>query len=189
MTDDLISRQEAICALGYRPMVWSRKDEYTLGQRDQYDADKFAIEHLESVQPNKGKWADDYREALVNVSKGQDPYSVIGNYILNHVTAIEDIIAVIQIDGIIINELYMVDVDADGYFYWDNDWWEGEEDVALLDFFPVSDAEPPERKKGKWIDDTYCSICGWANEVESGFIGSVKGFKFCPNCGKGMEHD
>ena len=47
----------------------------------------------------------------------------------------------------------------------------------------------PERKKGKWIDDTYCSICGWANEVESGFIGSVEGFNFCPNCGKEMEHD
>ena len=35
----------------------------------------------------------------------------------------------------------MADADADGYFYWKSDWWEGEEDVALLDFFPVSDAE------------------------------------------------
>ena len=80
-------------------------------------------------------------KTLVNVNKGQDAYSVIGNYILNHVTAIEDMIAVIQINGVIIKELYMVDVDADGYFYWKSDWWEGEEDVALLDFFPVSDAE------------------------------------------------
>ena len=44
------------------------------------------------------------------------------------------------------NELYMIDMDADGYFYWGSDWWEGEEDVALLDFFPVSDAE-----RIKWI--------------------------------------
>lgn len=80
-------------------------------------------------------------KVLVNVNKGQDAYSVIGNYILNHVTAIEDMIAVIQINGVIIKELYMVDVDADGYFYWKSDWWEGEEDVALLNFFPVSDAE------------------------------------------------
>lgn len=80
-------------------------------------------------------------KTLVNVSKGQDPYSVIGNYISNHVTAIEDMIAVIKINGVVTKELYMVDVDADGYFYWKNDWWEGEEDVALLDFFPVSDAE------------------------------------------------
>ena len=87
-------------------------------------------------------------KTLVNVNKGQDPYSIIGNYILNHVTAIEDMIAVIQINGIIIKELYMVDVDADGYFYWKSDWWEGEEDVALLDFFPVSDAE---RNQMEWI--------------------------------------
>lgn len=81
------------------------------------------------------------QDTLVNVSKGQDAYNVIGNYISNHVTAIEDMIAIIRINGVIIKELYMVDVDADGYFYWKSDWWEGEEDVALLDFFPVSDAE------------------------------------------------
>jgi hypothetical protein len=41
----------------------------------------------------------------------------------------------------------MVDMEADGYFYWKSDWWEGEEDVALIDFFPVSEAERPQ----KWI--------------------------------------
>ena len=41
----------------------------------------------------------------------------------------------------------------------------------------------PERKTGKWIDDAYCSECGWVNEVEPGFIGSVKCFNFCPKCG------
>ena len=45
----------------------------------------------------------------------------------------------------------------------------------------------PERKKGKWIDDTFCSECGWTHEVESGFIGSVKQFSFCPNCGADMR--
>jgi len=86
-------------------------------------------------------------KTLVNVNKGQDAYSVIGNYISNHITAIEDMIAVIRIDGCITNELYMVDMEADGYFYWKSDWWEGEEDVALIDFFPVSEAERPQ----KWI--------------------------------------
>lgn len=85
-------------------------------------------------------------KTLVSVNKGEDAYSVIGDYILNHITAIEDMIAVIQINGVIIKELYMVDVDVDGYFYWKSDWWEGEEDVNLLDFFPVSDAE-----RFKWI--------------------------------------
>ena len=84
------------------------------------------------------------RKTLVNVNKGQDAYSVIGNYISNHITAIEDMIAVIRIDGCITNELYMVDMETDGYFYWKSDWWEGEEDVALIDFFPVSEAERPQ---------------------------------------------
>lgn len=44
----------------------------------------------------------------------------------------------------------------------------------------------PKRKKGKWIDDTYCSECGWVHTTEPGFIGSVEGFNFCPNCGAAM---
>ena len=46
--------------------------------------------------------------------------------------------------------------------------------------------EQPERPKGKWVHNIYCSECGWANEVEPGFVGSVKGFNFCPNCGADM---
>lgn len=45
----------------------------------------------------------------------------------------------------------------------------------------------PERIRGKWIDDTYCSECGWVHTVEPGFIGSVKGFNYCPNCGADMR--
>ena len=86
-------------------------------------------------------------KTLVNVNKGQDAYSVIGNYISNHITAIEDMIAVIRINGCLTNQLYMVDVEAVGYFYWEKDWWEGEEDIALIDFFPVSEAERPQ----EWI--------------------------------------
>ena len=47
----------------------------------------------------------------------------------------------------------------------------------------------PEGKKGKWIDNTYCSECGWVNQVEPGFVGLVKGFNFCPNCGANMSGD
>lgn len=78
---------------------------------------------------------------MLKVPYGQDPYNVIGQYIQNHITAIEDMIAVIQVNEVIMNELYMVDMNADGYFYWKSDWWEGEEKVALLDYFPVSEAE------------------------------------------------
>ena len=46
--DDLISRQEAIAALGERPMSWT-DSEYELGSRNQFDTDRLAIETVPSV--------------------------------------------------------------------------------------------------------------------------------------------
>ena len=80
---------------------------------------------------------------MLKVPYGQDPYSVIGKYIRDHITVIEDIIAVIEIDDITTNQLFMVDMNEENYFIWDNDWYEGEKDVALIDFFPVSEAINP----------------------------------------------
>ena len=85
---------------------------------------------------------------MIKVKKGQDPYSVIGQYIRDHVSAIEDMIAVIEIDGVETSELFMVDMTVDGYFIWKSDWYEGGENVVLIDFFPVSDACNP---KDRWI--------------------------------------
>lgn len=80
---------------------------------------------------------------MFKVPPGQDPYSSIGQYIQNHASAIEDIIATIEIDGVATNELFMVDVNADGCFAWKSDWYEGGENVVLMDFFPVSEAQRP----------------------------------------------
>ena len=49
--NDLISRQTAIDALGERPLVWSKDDDYSLGGRSQYDIDRLAIETVPSAQP------------------------------------------------------------------------------------------------------------------------------------------
>ena len=93
---------------------------------------------------------------MLKVPYGQDAYSVIGKYIRDHITAIEDIIAVIEIDGITTNQLFMVDMDEENYFIWNNDWYEGEKDVALIDFFPVSEAIKPSAQPDgitlEWID-------------------------------------
>lgn len=45
---DYISRQAAIEWMGDRPDVWVNS-EYELGQRNQYDSDIFAIEHVPSA--------------------------------------------------------------------------------------------------------------------------------------------
>lgn len=51
--DDMISRQAALDALGERPVVWSDNDDYTLGERNQYDMDRLAIE---TVPPAQSEW-------------------------------------------------------------------------------------------------------------------------------------
>ncbi len=46
---EYIERQAAIDALGERPLVWSDDDDYTLGERNQYDIDRLAIETVPST--------------------------------------------------------------------------------------------------------------------------------------------
>ena len=128
---------------------------------------------------------------MLKVPYGQDPYSVIGKYIRDHITAIEDIIAVIEIDDITTNQLFMVDMNEENYFIWNNDWHEGEKDVALIDFFPVSEAinqsEQPEPKKGKWVHakEERGYECPFCNEYFCK-VGTWN-FNFCPNCGADMR--
>ena len=47
---DLIDREAALDAMGERPLVWTGGD-YELGCRNQYDADRLAIETVPSAQP------------------------------------------------------------------------------------------------------------------------------------------
>lgn len=142
---------------------------------------------------------------MLKVPYGQDPYSVIGKYIRDHITAIEDMIAVIEIDGIATNQLFMVDWDEENCFIWKNDWYEGEEDVALTDFFPVSEAtnqsaqpEPCEDAVNR--KDVINFLCDWicAPMVrcnESGNkCGCIRGIKALPSAqperksGKWINH-
>lgn len=78
--------------------------------------------------------------SLIKVNKNENPYHIIGEYIEKHITYVDDIIAVISLDGNIINELFLVEITTESNFIWQNDWWEGEENVELIDFFFVSDA-------------------------------------------------
>ena len=78
--------------------------------------------------------------SLIKVNKNENPYDVIGNYIEKHVSVIDNVIAVISINGEIHNELLLVEITYNNNFVWLNDWWEGEENVELIDFFFVSEA-------------------------------------------------
>ena len=74
---------------------------------------------------------------MLKVPFGQDPYDVIGEYIKNHITVIEDIIVVIEIDDKIMKTLFTAE---NGDLFWNNDWYEGEKNIILINFFPVSEA-------------------------------------------------
>jgi len=85
-------------------------------------------------------------------------------------------------------------IDADALTNKSGDWYvdEGTEEGFIGDLKNLIDEQPtiePEQKKGKWIDNTYCSECGWVHETDPGFIGSVDGFNFCPQCGADMRGD
>jgi len=79
---------------------------------------------------------------ILKVKQNENPYDVIGNYIEKHIPVIDDVIAVISTDGKIRNELFLVDgeIGSTNNCVWQIDWWEGEENVELIDFFFVSDA-------------------------------------------------
>ena len=71
-----IDRQAAIDALGERPMVWTSDDDYSLGERNQYDIDRLAIETVQAadIQPVRhGKWNcgddDEFPYAVCSVCK------------------------------------------------------------------------------------------------------------------------
>lgn len=55
---DLISRQDAIDAIGDEPEVWMDDDEYAKGMKAQWKYDRKAIEDLPSAE-RKGKWIED----------------------------------------------------------------------------------------------------------------------------------
>lgn len=115
---------------------------------------------------------------MLKVPYGQNPYDIIGEYIRNHITVIEDIIAVIEIDGSITNTLFMVNMDEDGYFIWNTDWYEGEKNVVLIDFFPVSEATEIIRCEdckhrgetpiadGRYWCDIHCAFMYYCSDAE-----------------------
>ena len=67
---DLISRQDAIDALGEEPPVWYDGDD-EIAERNQWRRDKAAIESLPSAEPKTGEWV-----MLERVENVHDIYGV-----------------------------------------------------------------------------------------------------------------
>jgi len=104
---------------------------------------------------------------MLKVPFGQDPYYVIGEYIKNHITVIEDIIVVIEIDDKIMKTLFMAE---NGDLFWNNDWYEGEKNIILINFFPVSEATKLIRCK---------NCCYWDETWEPEVNFANTGYHYC----------
>ena len=74
--NDLISRRAALNALGERPTVWTDDDDYALGERNQYDMDRLAIETVPSAQ-------------LVNIAKLQPNCNQVASDCISRAAAVE----------------------------------------------------------------------------------------------------
>lgn len=72
--DDLISRQAAVDALGERPMIWSDGDEYAIGEQNQYDSDKLALETVPSVDAVEVVRCGECKYRKVNEHYGEKGY-------------------------------------------------------------------------------------------------------------------
>ena len=73
-----------------------------------------------------------------NFSGSKTPYEDISNYINHHINdVIDDYVVKIRLDGKTYTELLTYNGE---YFEWLNDWYEGEKEIELIDFFPLEDA-------------------------------------------------
>lgn len=70
--NDLISREATLNALGERPMVWTSDDDYSLGERNQYDIDRLAIETVPSEDIDLSDFSDNLWRAAYERGKAEE---------------------------------------------------------------------------------------------------------------------
>lgn len=71
-------------------------------------------------------------------SESKTPYEDIAIYIEDRINGIlDDYVVKIRLNGKTYTELLTYNGE---YFEWLNDWYEGEKEIELLDFFPLEDA-------------------------------------------------
>lgn len=119
-------------------------------------------------------------------------YEVIGNKIQSSLNLIAgDVVVWLSLDGMSVTTLYRID---DGYGQWEDDWYEGQKDVQLIDYCLLDDLKPVAH--AHWIKsffpgsvefglpillDAACSNCGEHQSYEA--------FPFCPYCQAIMDEE
>ena len=199
MMKDLIDRQEAIKALGERPIVWAGSD-YGFGARNQYDKDLLAIETVPSVHPNGPdnlvKDSPGLVKDLVNdcISRkaaidalGKDPGFKVRLFGKSYDEGRSDQW---------FRDVYKLTTVPSAQPYTDEEILRIQElEQAQFDKmyelgYQAGRAAQPERQKGEWIDyteDGYveCPFCHNATNCD----GNKDELHFCFSCGADMRED
>ena len=118
-------------------------------------------------------------------------YEVIGNKIQSSLNLFAgDVVVWLSLDGMSVTTLYRID---DGYGQWEDDWYEGQKDVQLIDYCLLDDLKPVIH--AHWIKaffpgsvecglpillDATCSRCDFKMEEL---------YSYCPNCGAIMDEE
>lgn len=111
-------------------------------------------------------------------------YEVIGNKIQSSLNLFAgDVVVWLSLDGMSVTTLYRID---DGYGQWEDDWYEGQKDVQLIDYCLLDALKPVIH--AHWVEEhrnyMVCSNCGkyrgdWRTES----------FVYCPHCGAKMDEE
>lgn len=115
-------------------------------------------------------------------------YEVIGNKIQSSLNLIAgDVVVWLSLDGMSVTTLYRID---DGYGQWEDDWYEGQKDVQLIDYCLLDDLKPVAH--AHWIlHDDNNDIWDCSNCKMHIFINLLYGNKaeYCPKCGAKMDEE
>ena len=112
-------------------------------------------------------------------------YEVIGNKIQSSLNLIAgDVVVWLSLDGMSVTTLYRID---DGYGQWEDDWYEGQKDVRLIDYCLLDDLKPVVHAHWRRTlnYNAICTNCQYV--LPSG--SPVSYFRFCPYCGAIIDEE
>lgn len=73
----LISRQDAIDALGEEPFVWDENDDYDVATRNQWRYDVECIKEVPSIQSEQTKMIKEIRKWINSRNRGSADYFIV----------------------------------------------------------------------------------------------------------------
>lgn len=112
-------------------------------------------------------------------------YEVIGNKIQSSLNLFAgDVVVWLSLDGMVVTTLYRID---DGYGQWEDDWYEGQKDVQLIDYCLLDALKPVTH--AHWIDNGEFCCYNCSNCRDAISYSDFIDYAYCPHCGAKMDEE